>query len=128
MFRSCQVSTALESLFRSLGAQAHLGAAYYATTAVDIGAGVSNPAVAAPRNRFYEHVSIQQAEAKVGNFLRTTLATQLAAGSPVRYPVLQNGFEVTLDGKPLKSPARKDFVLPTKSLALAIAAEWEWQV
>lgn len=77
MLRSCQVSTALESLLRTLGAQAHLGAAYYATAAVDIGAGVSNPAVAAPRNRFYEQVSIQQAEGKVGHFLEP-LSLQLS--------------------------------------------------
>ncbi|KAK9840420.1 hypothetical protein WJX74_009658 [Apatococcus lobatus] len=101
-FRSCQITTALESLCRSLGPPAHLGAAYYATGAVDLGAGVSNPAHAAPKNRFYKTVGIQEAEGKTG-------------------------FEVTLDGKPLRSPARKDFILPTKSLALAIAAEWEWQ-
>ncbi|GAQ85652.1 F1-ATP synthase assembly protein [Klebsormidium nitens] len=36
-------------------------------------------------------------------------------------------FHVTLDGKRLPSPARRPLVLPTKELALAIAAEWEWQ-
>lgn len=41
---------------------------------------------------------------------------------------MQAGFQITLDGKPLKSPARQKFILPTRSLALAIAAEWEWQV
>lgn len=38
-----------------------------------------------------------------------------------------SSFHVTLDGKRLPSPARRPLVLPTKELALAIAAEWEWQ-
>ncbi|KAK9869045.1 hypothetical protein WJX84_007544 [Apatococcus fuscideae] len=100
--RSPQFTTALQSLYRCIGPQAHLGATHYATAAIDIGAGVSNPAHTAPSNRFYKSVGIRQVEGK-------------------------DTFEVTLDGRPLKSPARKEFSLPTKSLALAIAAEWEWQ-
>ena len=34
------------------------------------------------------------------------------------------GFGITLDGKPLKTPARAELVLPTAALAHAIAAEW----
>ena len=37
------------------------------------------------------------------------------------------GFAVLLDGKGIKTPAKKDFVLPTKALADAIAAEWAAQ-
>ena len=37
------------------------------------------------------------------------------------------GWQVTLDDKGLRSPAKKDFYLPTKSLADAIAAEWNAQ-
>ncbi|GAB4821896.1 hypothetical protein N2152v2_008942 [Parachlorella kessleri] len=33
-----------------------------------------------------------------------------------------------LDQRELKTPARHPLVVPTRSLALAIAAEWEWQV
>lgn len=34
------------------------------------------------------------------------------------------GFGVTLDGRPLRTPARQPLVAPTESLAAAIAAEW----
>jgi chaperone required for assembly of F1-ATPase len=37
------------------------------------------------------------------------------------------GWHVTLDGKVLRSPAKKDFNLPTQSLARAIADEWDAQ-
>ncbi len=37
------------------------------------------------------------------------------------------GFTVTLDGRPLQSPAGAAFILPTKELAQAIAAEWRAQ-
>ncbi len=33
-----------------------------------------------------------------------------------------------LDHRVLKTPARQPLVVPTQALALAIAAEWEWQV
>lgn len=35
------------------------------------------------------------------------------------------GFGVTLDGKPLKTPARAGLIVPTRALADAIAAEWD---
>jgi len=38
------------------------------------------------------------------------------------------GFGVTLDGKPLKTPAKGPLVLPTEALARAIAEEWAAQV
>jgi chaperone required for assembly of F1-ATPase len=34
-------------------------------------------------------------------------------------------FRVELDGRPIKSPARTDLVVPTQALAEAIAAEWD---
>lgn len=37
------------------------------------------------------------------------------------------GWNVTLDGKVLRSPAKKDFHLPTAALAAAIATEWDAQ-
>ncbi|KGM30919.1 ATP12 family protein, partial [Inquilinus limosus] len=37
------------------------------------------------------------------------------------------GFGVTLDGKPIRSPAKADFTLPTRALAEAVAAEWDAQ-
>lgn len=37
------------------------------------------------------------------------------------------GFHITLDGRTLRTPARAALNLPTHALALAVAAEWEWQ-
>ncbi|CAL6424332.1 unnamed protein product [Bathycoccus prasinos] len=39
----------------------------------------------------------------------------------------QNQYEILLDGKPLKSPKRAQFILPNKLLASAIATEWATQ-
>ena len=41
-------------------------------------------------------------------------------GNSVRVPCL-------LDGKPMRTPAKKEFLLPTRALADAVAAEWEAQ-
>lgn len=37
----------------------------------------------------------------------------------------EEGFRVLLDGKPMRTPAKAILVVPTKSLAEAIAAEWD---
>jgi chaperone required for assembly of F1-ATPase len=37
------------------------------------------------------------------------------------------GYGVALDGKTLKTPARRDFVVPSAALVAAIAAEWDAQ-
>jgi chaperone required for assembly of F1-ATPase len=37
------------------------------------------------------------------------------------------GFGVALDGKPVKTPAKCDLVVPTRALAAALAAEWNTQ-
>ena len=39
-----------------------------------------------------------------------------------------NGWTVTLDYRTLKSPAKRPLKLPSRALAMAIAAEWEYQV
>jgi chaperone required for assembly of F1-ATPase len=39
----------------------------------------------------------------------------------------EGGFVVTLDGKPMNTPARKHLVAPTPALAEAVAAEWQAQ-
>ncbi len=38
-----------------------------------------------------------------------------------------DGFHITLDGRTLRTPARAQLLLPSHALALAVAAEWEWQ-
>jgi chaperone required for assembly of F1-ATPase len=40
---------------------------------------------------------------------------------------VESGYRVLLDGRALRSPAKRPLILSTKELALAIAAEWEWQ-
>jgi chaperone required for assembly of F1-ATPase len=42
--------------------------------------------------------------------------------------VVQDGYQIMLDKRVLKTPAKRPLTLPTRALALAIAAEWEWQV
>ena len=37
------------------------------------------------------------------------------------------GFGVALDGKPVRTPAKRDLVVPTHGLAAALAAEWNTQ-
>lgn len=37
------------------------------------------------------------------------------------------GFDIRLDGRPVKTPAKAPLVVPTRSLAQAIAAEWDAQ-
>jgi chaperone required for assembly of F1-ATPase len=39
-----------------------------------------------------------------------------------------DGFAVLLDGRPLRTPARKQLLLPSAALAEAVAAEWRAQV
>jgi chaperone required for assembly of F1-ATPase len=39
----------------------------------------------------------------------------------------EDGWGIQLDGKPLRSPAKRPFVLPTEALAAAIAGEWQAQ-
>lgn len=43
------------------------------------------------------------------------------------FAAAEGGWGVQLDGKPLRTPAKKLLVLPTEALARAIAAEWQGQ-
>jgi len=45
----------------------------------------------------------------------------------VTSPRTEGGFGIGLDGKPVKTPARAELVLPTEALAKAVAAEWRAQ-
>ena len=40
---------------------------------------------------------------------------------------VDDGFSVTLDGRPIKTPAKAPFVLPNAAIAAEIAVEWEAQ-
>lgn len=37
------------------------------------------------------------------------------------------GFAVELDGRPVKTPAKRPLILPTQAMALAVASEWDAQ-
>jgi chaperone required for assembly of F1-ATPase len=39
----------------------------------------------------------------------------------------EGGFAVTLDGKPIRTPSRRQVVIPSRALAEAVAAEWAAQ-
>lgn len=39
----------------------------------------------------------------------------------------EDGFRILLDGKPVRTPARAYFAVPSRALAQAVAAEWERQ-
>jgi len=39
----------------------------------------------------------------------------------------EDGFAITLDGRPVKTPKRVSLILPTSALALSVAAEWDAQ-
>lgn len=43
------------------------------------------------------------------------------------YAPCEGGFHITLDGKPVRTPARAEFKVPDESLAREVAAEWEAQ-
>ena len=57
--------------------------------------------------------------------LRSPLRKRFYASSQVGD--VANGFAVLLDGKPVRTPARRPFAAPTRALAEAIAAEWDAQ-
>ena len=40
---------------------------------------------------------------------------------------LDEGFEVRLDGRPVKTPAKRALVVPTQAMAEVVAAEWDAQ-
>ena len=49
------------------------------------------------------------------------------AGADVGRAWLQGGYQVLLDHRLLKTPAKRPLTLPSRALALAVAAEWEQQ-
>lgn len=51
----------------------------------------------------------------------------VAAAAPPRYAGDVFGFAILLDGKPVRTPAKAPFAVPTRALAEAVAAEWERQ-
>lgn len=67
--------------------------------------------------RFYDTVQVQPCPAE-------QLAGQPSSSSSTSSPA--TGYQLLLRKYPVKTPAKNVLVLPTLSLALAVAAEWEW--
>jgi chaperone required for assembly of F1-ATPase len=57
----------------------------------------------------------------------TIAAEPSLAAAERRGPVRPQGYRVLLDGRTLRTPAKRDFVVPTRGLAAAVAAEWQAQ-
>ena len=45
-----------------------------------------------------------------------------------QYIVQTDQWGIWLDSRQLKTPARNNFAVPSEPLAMAVAAEWEYQV
>jgi chaperone required for assembly of F1-ATPase len=60
----------------------------------------------------------------VAPYVRTAGSQQQQQGPDDYNP--SRGYQLLLRKYPIKTPAKKLLVLPTRSLALAVAAEWEW--
>lgn len=45
---------------------------------------------------------------------------------PPTLPPFQGGWQLLLDTRPVRTPARNPLIVPSRALALALAAEWEW--
>jgi chaperone required for assembly of F1-ATPase len=56
-----------------------------------------------------------------------TIAAVAPAAGEARSGERDQGYRVLLDGKALRTPAKADFVVPTRELAEAVAAEWRAQ-
>lgn len=90
--------------------------------------------------RFYKTVNIQEASDQVKivkmRHRRSLLValTSLLRSSTINSAthiyccVLQTGYQILLDKYPIRTPAKALLMLPNYPLALAVAAEWEWQV
>ena len=109
-------------------------AASYATHGVGDGA----PAREGGVPRFYKTVHVKDALDQVRPPAGGTAPFLLAVLLPDHVPNLhclpadphfpQGGYQVMLDHRVLRTPARHPLILPSRALALALAAEWEWQL
>ncbi len=79
-------------------------------------------------SRWQGHITVQ--ETKVQESPRCLgLARIFLVPAAIRMLALvQGGCMILFDGKALRTPARFPLILPNRALALAVAAEWQWQV
>jgi hypothetical protein len=79
--------------------------------------------------RFFKSAHVVRAEGQeVGWLTARWLAHALCQACSHSASASKQGFSVTLDSRQVKTPGRRPLVLPTYPVALAVAAEWEWQV
>ena len=86
-------------------------------------------AARASKHQLFEKVGIHQTQ--VGVYLHQSRVDKKTAVTELRMTPLaamQEGFGITLDRHLLRTPSKNPLVLPSKALALAVAAEWRWQV
>src|SRR5262249_37785665 len=77
--------------------------------------GHGDPRAAAPR--FYQAATVAA----------PTATGPPPAARPGATPSAAPGYRVLLDARPLKTPAKREFAVPSRALAEAIAAEWQAQ-
>ena len=93
---------------------------------------------ASGRPRFYKIVSVAEVNSPPpggeglgvgGPPTSNVLQSPPPCPSPTRGEGTTNAraFRLLLDGKPVRTPAKKDLLLPTRALAEAVAAEWDAQ-
>ena len=91
--------------------------------------------------RFYKTVHVKEALDRVRRRAAAAASAPAAATSlpelslaqpllkhSLTSPKLQAGYQLMLDHRVLRTPGRHPLIVPSRALALAIAAEWEWQV
>jgi len=84
--------------------------------------GHGDPRAAAPR--FYQAATVAALTANDPPPAARPRAAPAAAGAT---PSAAPGYRVLLDARPLKTPAKREFAVPSRALAEAIAAEWQAQ-
>jgi hypothetical protein len=124
------------SLRSDLGSGSGLG------TWQDSSSGSSDPAqrrqsLLVGGKRFYETVLVQpcsqpsphhqqQVQQSDGQSSSSSSSRSSSRSSSSSSNNLEQGYQLLLRNYPIKTPAQQVLVLPTRSLALAVAAEWEW--
>ena len=86
-------------------------------------------AARASKQRLFEKVGIHQTQVSIQlhqNRVYGMTAATVSCMTPLA--AMQEGFGITLDRHLLRTPSKNPLVLPSKALALAVAAEWRWQV
>lgn len=103
------------------------------TAAAGADAGGKEPKAELPK-RFYKTAHVAPAEGQARSSMTVAAPGAGTDGAPVAgndnnlMATGMQGYQVLLDRRVLKTPAGKPLLLPSRLLALAVAAEWEQQV